>query len=77
MSRAQHFKMHATCVDTKYLPTTGRGICLSAKGYIVTAPVALSSEEDHKADMYNLTINTISDLRRANEDRYYYAYPHK
>eukprot|EP00978_Attheya_sp_CCMP212_P001327 scaffold2754_cov37-Attheya_sp.AAC.2 len=35
-------------VNAKYLPTSmGRGIHLSAKGYIVTAPVALSSKEDH------------------------------
>eukprot|EP00978_Attheya_sp_CCMP212_P013401 scaffold33707_cov50-Attheya_sp.AAC.2 len=55
----------------------GRGIRLSAKGYIVTAPVALTSEEDHEADMYKLTTNTISDLHRANEDKYYDAHPHK
>ena len=64
-------------VDSKYLPTAGRGIRISARGYIVTAPVALSSEEDHEVDMYRLTTNTISDLRRANEDRYYDASPHK
>eukprot|EP00978_Attheya_sp_CCMP212_P042895 scaffold270071_cov31-Attheya_sp.AAC.1 len=40
----------ASNVDSKSLPTIGRGIRLSAKGYIVTAPVALSSEEDHEAD---------------------------
>eukprot|EP00978_Attheya_sp_CCMP212_P001147 scaffold2391_cov26-Attheya_sp.AAC.1 len=64
-------------VDSKYLPTIGRGIRLSAKGYIVTGPVALSSEEDHEADMYKLTINTLSDLRRANEYKYYDAHPNK
>jgi hypothetical protein len=62
-------------IDAKYAPKPSRGIALSGKGFIVTAPTALSREEDNELEMYDLTINTISDLRRANEAIYYEAHP--
>eukprot|EP00978_Attheya_sp_CCMP212_P030975 scaffold115727_cov26-Attheya_sp.AAC.1 len=62
-------------INAKYAPKASRGIPLSGKGFIVTAPAALSREEDKEVEMFDLTINTISDLRRANEATYYEEHP--
>eukprot|EP00978_Attheya_sp_CCMP212_P027284 scaffold91390_cov35-Attheya_sp.AAC.1 len=63
-------------IESKYAPKVNRGISMSGKGFIVTAPAALNREEDNELEMFDLAINTISDdLRRANEALYYEAHP--
>eukprot|EP00978_Attheya_sp_CCMP212_P039439 scaffold205062_cov55-Attheya_sp.AAC.2 len=57
-------------IEDKYALKASRGI-LSTKGYIVNSPAALSIKEEHKTEMYNLAINKILDLRRANKAKYY------
>jgi hypothetical protein len=49
--------MPSTChIKSKYAPKASQGISLSGKGFIVTAPAALSREEDDKTEMFDLTI---------------------